>query len=367
MKKEFHSFVTTPALSVQGGLVCNTMYSCYHGAYLQDFSTIVTDQGTPDMSWNNRWGNNVGPTKVEGNGVVNFFTWYYHQSGGQDDPQPCNTNFVIALPAIDVILCPAPVIDDDQERESAFGGTVRDTIVNDPDSSFFKLAAEEAFYNVVTLDPSLLTLNVLSDIIYQEKFNELNQGNIGKYQEVKELLSLQNNTTAVQKLTAIVDQNVIEQNKKYVASLIALSFNPVNDADSDTVAVLVNIANMHPFYGGEAVYWARAVLHLDVEDELPQLRRAHMSTSNLANNTTDKIGQLFPVPANESATFVYEHEEEVAVSIVITNAYGQLLNKYILQSNEIKFSVQNMASGIYYLYVLENDIINEQHKLTVVR
>ncbi|MEP7265922.1 MAG: hypothetical protein ABI772_15570, partial [Bacteroidota bacterium] len=72
----------------------------------------------------------------------------------------------------------------------------------------------------------------------------------------------------MQKLLSIVDENVIEEHKKYVASLLALDYKPSMDADSDTILTLQTLAYMHPFYGGEAVYWSRAILHLDVEDEL---------------------------------------------------------------------------------------------------
>ena len=178
-------------------------------------------------------------------------------------------NLEILLMLVTAPLAPMDWID----REKAFGKTVNGISVNDPYSRYFKYAAEEAFYKTAKSDLSLLTMNVSTDLLYQNKYYELQHNNIGNYESVKDSLAGGNGVSALQQLAVIVDRNLMEENKRRVISIIASGYDPSLDADSDTIMVLTNIAMMHPFYGGEAVYWARAILHLIVEDELPPLRR----------------------------------------------------------------------------------------------
>ncbi|MEP7263470.1 MAG: T9SS type A sorting domain-containing protein [Bacteroidota bacterium] len=251
------------------------------------------------------------------------------------------------------------------ERDEIFGKVIGDSIINDPDSLDFKYNNKETFYKAAKAEDILLHLGTANDAKYQQEFESLSQSNIGKYDEVKEHLQNEEQLLALQKLAVIVDENLKEQNLKTVNSIIALLYNPAMDADSDTVAILNVIAYMHPFYGGEAVYWSRAILHLDVEDELPQLRRPQHQQNG--SEISSLHGKLFPIPANESVTFRYEHDEDVKISFTVTNALGQVLSICRLAENEINFSTASLPPGIYYLKVFENNVMKEDHKLTIIR
>ena len=192
--------------------------------------------------------------------------------------------------------------------------------------------------------------------------------NIGKYEAVKDFLAAENNITALQKLSAISDQNLIEQNKKYIATLIAVDYNPAMDADSDTVMVLMNKAYQHPFYGGESVYWARAILHLDVEDELPLMRRAHHEQ---LLNTNDRIinDKLFPNPTNSFVTFTSLSEFGSDESIEIFNSLLQSVAKYKLpkMGNNLKFDTVYLQQGIYLVKHLTPNGIVSENKLVIIK
>ncbi|MEO0310818.1 MAG: hypothetical protein RIQ89_475, partial [Bacteroidota bacterium] len=236
-------------------LYCNTNENCWHGMYLEDVSTVISDQGTTSQSWNNKWTGNLD-NKVDGSQLAgNPIKWYYKPADGpQFNPNPSGP-FILPITASGNYPCTAPQGPmNNDEREAAFGGTVRDSTEDDPDSTYFKQAADESFYKIAKSNEAVLDLNVPVDQLYQAKFDELQAGNIGKYEEVVTAIDEGEKQIAIQKLSTIVDQNAIEQNKKYVAGVLASIYDVRLDADSDTIVALRAIAYTHPFYGGEAVY-----------------------------------------------------------------------------------------------------------------
>ena len=112
--------------------------------------------------------------------------------------------------------------------------------------------------------------------------------------------------------------------------------------------------------------WARGILHLKVEDALPALRKGQYSIKP-QTNTISNLGKLYPVPTNESATFVYEHDKNNKISLTITDLSGKSLISYQMENNEIHFPVNNLAPGIYYVRVYEGKTVKEEHKLSVIR
>ena len=113
-----------------------------------------------------------------------------------------------------------------------------------------------------------------SNLYGKRKFNELRRTNIGAFEVVKDLLAANDNLTALNKLNAMVNWNRIDANNTFMGILVAINYDPSGDDDADTLQRVIDISSEHPFYGGEAVYMARAMLHIDVPDELPLLRMA---------------------------------------------------------------------------------------------
>lgn len=351
-------------------LYCNTMEQCYHGSYLQDISTVVSPQGNPTESWNNKWVSNAGPTKVDGNFLFGpQITWYYYPGAGANYSPIPSAQFVLVTTSSGTYPCTAPLMSlDDDDRERAFGKTVRDSVINDVDSAYFKQAANEAFFISATADTTLLDLNNQTDPLFQAKYNELQQSNIGKYEEVKKLLAESNNALALQKLAAIVDLNMIEQNKRYVASLIAMEYNPSLDADSDTLMLLTNIAYQHPFYGGEAVYWARAILHLDVEDVMPSLRRGNQNFNTTENSAEIIDDKLSPNPAKGLVTFssLYDFTKGEFIEISDMLHHGIFTLKLPAGQKSVTIKTDKLEPGIYFVKHQSPLAIISQLKLIVI-
>jgi hypothetical protein len=348
-------------------LYCNTNENCWHGMYLEDVSTVISDQGTTSQSWNNKWTGNLD-NKVDGSQLAgNPIKWYYKPADGpQFNPNPSQL-FILPITASGNYPCTAPQGPmNNDEREAAFGGTVRDSTEDDPDSTYFKQAADESFYKIAKSNEAVLDLNVPVDQLYQAKFDELQAGNIGKYEEVVTAIDEGEKQIAIQKLSTIVDQNAVEQNKKYVAGVLASNYNVRLDADSDTIVALHAIAFTHPFYGGEAVYWSRAILHIDVKDQLPPMRRRNTTANNMPIGKTI-LGRLVPNPTSNNVNFVYPKLETDKIMLKLFDMYGNELSTVKCLSSQKVLSTENYQQGVYLLQVFVNGAMSETHRLTIIR
>ena len=261
--------------------------------------------------------------------------------------------------------CEPPDINNNHQRAQAFGGAVGDSTVDDPDSLYFKYNSKEVFYKAAKEDNSILALGTTEDVVYQQVFDSLSETNIGKYDAVKEHLRNGEHLLAQQSLATITDDNTKEENVKYISSLVAIEYSPYLDADSDTVAAVSVIAHQHPFYGGEAVYMARALLHLNVHDVLPPMRKAH--NQQLVDRKKSVQGLLRPNPATNEVNFTYPHSEYGKSAILIYDMYGNKIVEYELNDKTIHFTTANYKQGIYFIHVLVNGIEKESHKLVIIR
>ena len=160
----------------------------------------------------------------------------------------------------------------------------------------------------------------------------------------------------------IVHENVIEENKKIVNEIYL--FCEMNDTlpDSLQTITLQNIAYQYPSTGGEAVYWARAILHLDIEDQLISLRRR-----NLESEKRSSYGKLYPNPAENVVYYEYPIKEGASVVFEI---YDQL-NKKILFLNMnatiLTINTSNLPNGVYnYRLILDGKVV-DHNKLVIVK
>ena len=106
-----------------------------------------------------------------------------------------------------------------------------------------------------------MQLNVSSDVVYEDEFANLSLTNIGMFESIEDDISNDDKVTALQKLYALDDDNLQESNKKYV--LTKYLENDIDELKTNPsyVTQLNSIAHQHPFYGGEAVYFARAIFN----------------------------------------------------------------------------------------------------------
>ena len=349
-------------------LLCNRMENCYYGVNFDQagINNKLPDQGdiTTQTAWKNKWVNNVSLQDRIGGG--NLFTplfWLYTTSDPDYEPITQISSILPLSCNNEITFCDPPQFIDEQKRERAFGYVVGDSIIDDPDSLEFKYNDKEMFFYSVKADNSLLFLGTPNDIKYQNEFDSLSQTNIGKYDKVKVDLQNQDYQLALQKLSAIVDENLKEEKLKYINSVILAGYDPHLDSDSDTIVTLNSIAHLHPFYGGEAVYMARAILHLIIEDQLPQLRRKN---KHLTLQAISVRGSLYPNPANNEVVFSLKHSSNDIVLIEVFDVFGKEMAKYKMLTDEIRFNVSSYRQALYFLHVYVNDIEKEIHRLVII-
>ena len=104
-----------------------------------------------------------------------------------------------------------------------------------------------------------------------------------------------------------------------------------------------NIAYQNPFFGGEAVYYARAMLRLDVQDQIPQLRRRGPIHKSISGAT------IYPNPAGNYFTFNYNNVENLEGRLLIEDEVGKIVLRTDLRSSSTIISTAQLLSG-YYVY-----------------
>ncbi len=354
--------------------ICNGLHSCFYGFYLDDKSVNnkMTDQGTWNGSngdsWNNWWDNNYDDHVHGTVAPTCFFNWGYVSAA--DDPQPTNIlPFYLTVNNVSNYIagCSPPAFAiDDEERNKRYGAAVGDSTGSEWDSLEYSYNDKEAFYRDVKQDNSILYLGSPQDIFYQNKYAEYQNTDIGKFKDAIAFLSEDDKAAAIQKLQEMVQPDVISQNNYFMGSLLANGYDPNLDADSDTIALITNISFQHPFYGGEAVYLARTLLHQDVFDALPQFRRRYRENTGLASISS--LDKFYPNPANKTVTFYSSIPFSEDEHLLLYNSYGTLLKQILLPKGQkyISFDTSDLKAGIYYTKVKRAVSERKSEKLVII-
>ena len=203
------------------------------------------------------------------------------------------------------------------------------------------------------------TMNAPADIMYQQKYSAIAQSNIGKIADARAAMENDDHTAALLKLYSLVNQNQQEENMKQTLALNIQGFSTNPSPDPAAVTTLTDIAHQHPFYGGSAVYYARAMLRLNIEDVLPQLRKAHQQNSNVKNNIAPSLLSVSPNPATNTATFKCNISFAKGSTLIIENALGHIIKSYYLPENTSSFLINTSAfgSGIFYCKIISESFV----------
>ncbi len=176
------------------------------------------------------------------------------------------------------------------------------------------------------------------------------------------------------KLSATVDENIIEEKLKTVLSIfssVELNKSALMETQRDD---LVSIANDYGLYGGDAVYYARAYLNLFIDDDFENQRRSkptfslpknHLKTSLIA-----KDYDLYPNPASNRTQIVFNSKlSEEKVQITILDLTGKVVYLSIKQPNvrSVEIDCSFLNPGCYLVNFNSNKIVIGQCKLIIER
>jgi hypothetical protein len=174
----------------------------------------------------------------------------------------------------------------------------------------------------------------------------------------------------------ITTTNAMEENQKQVMAIYVEAIESgvfdIDNGNSGRADSLYNIATQCPITGGPAVYLARslyAIINPDMvyDDRLACLQVGVILRKKQAVSTPPSSAYVFPNPATDRATLVYNIGEDGTFEIY--NMVGQKQSMYKLQSktHEIIFDTSKLNNGIYYFKVTCCDENVKTGKLVITR
>ena len=131
-------------------------------------------------------------------------------------------------------------------------------------------------------------------------------------------------------------------------------------ADSTT---LNTIAFMNPLDGGDAVYSARVLLQLQIDDETGTPFRMMNEESDLEDETI----VVYPNPNDGNMTIEYEIEGDAEMQI--TDVMGKVICTYTLfaTNNIIEINCNDLSNGVYFYSIIANGNIIKSDKIVIIK
>ncbi|HNF40653.1 MAG TPA: T9SS type A sorting domain-containing protein, partial [Bacteroidia bacterium] len=153
-------------------------------------------------------------------------------------------------------------------------------------------------------------------------------------------------------------------------------FIDLEETDYSTIeefySELLEIANQCPYYGGEAVYRARAILELYNDsliynDDAICLQYGIYKQGVIADENKNSVIIVKPNPANEYVFVKIICNSDEKFNIQIVDAYGRIVCKENLSCNkENKIITRELSQGVYTLLV-KTTKGNKTYKIAIVR
>ncbi|MBL0053407.1 MAG: T9SS type A sorting domain-containing protein [Bacteroidetes bacterium] len=336
---------------------CNNMISSYRGVNMI-LSTLVSNgshYGSPTDATENTWtGNYLTAANIRIDGTYNGLpiNWYHTGTAQQSNPaSPYNAIPVIPKGNATGQACPQ-IANDDGDAEVT---ELRNAALNQ--ATYIDYVNENRYTDDANAYELLDADSNLQDSVNQYSYlvqwrNAMQQGNIGKFEDARDYIAAKNKQAAQIKVSAISTNNQINTNLKVLAQ-IYLDYvidNEQLELDSATRILVENIAYQKVIEGGEAVYIARAMLHLDIEDYyLVGLRKANFI--DLSSN--EQFIPIFKVIPNPTSDFIEVNTNFEFSKLEITDIYGRLLfiEKINHRTKTQKIVLQNFANGPYLLKI----------------
>ena len=140
----------------------------------------------------------------------------------------------------------------------------------------------------------------------------------------------------------------------------------ISPSDSTT---LYNIAIQDPMACGTAIYDARVMLGIDVNDFSTAGHMMEVMPTTANTVVADKVGVLYPNPAENSCTYEAALTEGQTGFIMMYDLTGKLLQSYklITGNNTILMDVSMLSNGIYMYKIFINGKQVDYKKLVIAK
>ena len=189
--------------------------------------------------------------------------------------------------------------------------------------------------------------------------------NIGKFDVVGNIIDSVNVSDAVNQNNTIADTNLIESNQKAVNDIYLKSLAIGKQPDSMQIVQLTEIAYQKPYIGGNAVYSARAILRLDINDIERTIQNKNLNVLNNPNKEIDC--KLYPNPAKDEVIVDFYGELPKDLFIELFDLLGNKVETQNLKENITKISTIKQNSGVYYFRIINNNELIKSGKLVIIK
>lgn len=366
--------------------ICNVMDNCNHGFFFGEL-TSLSNQGYNYISnisgfntHNSFIGNYLLHNKLfanKGNIVnidpVNWFTYSnYGDNYKLDVPPIPGTNY--AYNSIQEIfndnaynICSGYGSGssdfDTLRREQLLGDILRNEEIYKELNLQYRYYDINHLYYLLLNDTAALSLGGIDDDDYIAMYDSLSDANPGIIEKYYQKLEECNFEDARQVSQGIVNDNIYTDNRKAVNNLYLDSWaKDLYDLDSLTTSALFILAIQIPYYAGDAVYTARAMLGINPDDlDIPY----NLEFGNSAAFPSDI--RLYPQPSDNLLTVELSgfFEEGIVIEVfdlagqkVFSDIPGNKTNIYTLNTGILK-------SGAYFIKVTNSNGFNQTEKFIV--
>ncbi|MEO8148674.1 MAG: T9SS type A sorting domain-containing protein [Bacteroidia bacterium] len=360
---------------------CNKMESSFQGfkfisATLTTASKYGSDIDVTDNHWEGAYLSNTNE-RITGAFAGNPLDWYHRNS-----VVPSN-NYCPYYHSSPLVSVTPKTAANPQTSNCEFyfnGDDKRDDMLRIAGDSvpFDEFPDENVYYNDLSAyrnlkdDSTLMYSGSPGDLYLQQWYAAQQNSNIGKYADVNSYIAAKNKQAALIANLSIVDTTIILQNLRTATDIYLKYFFNADSMpvlDSVTYETLLAIALQNGIEGGEGVYMARAMLNIDVEDNISIARFAHPAATINNSSREQQQFKIFPNPSDATFTLEYEIGINDKVSIVIQNCLGQTVDHINLDNSStyLNFNLSDYGSGMYFYKLFNNSILIKTGKLMLTK
>ena len=343
-------------------VTCNSMTYNFVGVRLEN--SPIGNQGSAGAAQDNRWYDSpVFDKDIKQVGTTYNAWWYASSAQLPFTPSSFNClpqNFITFPPSQPNQNCYTPCSGCRQRQLAA--------IVNEEGD--YGLLPEEEKYNLkrevfeqLMNDPELMNQGTADDIILQLFYNNALNDNMGQLINAENILL--NDTLGLNAFLSMFNpENNAEQNMQIVLEIYEATYGmEPEDFTADQVDNLLAIALQSPISGGEAVYIARGMLHLDVDDLIDE---NNQRKSSIAKNDIEQI-YVYPNPSNEDFTVELNIKEDETAVIFIKDLFGKvILIKDVTRKDQRIVETTATRAGVYFYEIVVDGILKANGKLVVI-
>jgi hypothetical protein len=206
-------------------------------------------------------------------------------------------------------------------------------------------------------------------------YNRNSNTNIGYISFAEQQIRSGNIAGARATNSLIIPQNQIEQNHKDVNTVLLNTYGSgIDSGTSNQISSLQSIATQCPVLGGTAVFKARTLLNALLNtsilytDSCAGGSPGHRKTEKPIANASMQTVMVYPNPASTLLSVQIQLQPGETVIICLYNNLGEEVKCEVLKTNLSTVSITNLAEGIYYYRVIDNNgNLIKSDKIMVIR